>query len=361
MEDITERKNAEAERERLETQLRQAQKLEAIGTLAGGIAHDFNNILAAILGYGEMAQKDCAEGSAQRRHIDAAISAALRAKSLVERILAFSRSGMGERVPVHVQSVVVEALEQLAASLPPAVQLEQDLEAGDAAVLGDPTQVHQVVMNLCANAVQAMRAGGTLSVMLDHALAEAPCVSTTQLAPGAYVALAVRDTGTGIAPQVLERIFDPFFTTKEVGVGTGLGLSLVHGIVTDLGGGIDVHSRVGAGSTFTVYLPWHGSAQAAEAVHEAMAGGGGETVLLVDDEEALVRLGEEMIAELGYEPVGFTSSAAALEAFREPERFDAVLSDEAMPDMTGSELAREIRGIRPDIPIVLMSGYVTPR
>ena len=361
MEDITQRKNAEAERERLEGQLRQAQKLESIGTLAGGIAHDFNNILAAILGYGEMAQKDAAEGSAQRRHIDAAISAGMRAKSLVERILAFSRSGMGERVPVHVQSVVVEALDQLAGSLPAHITLEQRLDVGDAAVLGDPTQVHQVVMNLCANAVQAMRTQGTLTVTLERVELSAPRCATSVLPDGVYVRLGVKDTGSGISPQVLERIFDPFFTTKEVGVGTGLGLSLVHGIVTDLGGGIDVDSRPGAGSTFTVYLPWRSTVQAPEAaVEPAVVNGDGETVLLVDDEEALVRLGEEMIAGLGYEPVGFTSSTAALEAFRaSPGRFDAVLSDEAMPDMTGSELAKEIRAIRGDIPIVLMSGYVT--
>jgi len=168
-------------------------------------------------------------------------------------------------------------------------------------------------------------------------------------------------TGTGIAPQVLERIFDPFFTTKSAGLGTGLGLSLVHGIVADLGGGVELESKVGVGSTFTVYLPRHGSAQATEAQGEPVAGGRGETILLIDDEETLVRLGEEMMAELGYEPVGFASSAAALESFRDgPQRFDAVLSDEAMPEMTGSELAREIRRIRPDIPIVLMSGYVTP-
>jgi CheY-like chemotaxis protein len=185
-------------------------------------------------------------------------------------------------------------------------------------------------------------------------------VATSVLSSGRYVRLRVRDTGTGIAAHVLERVFDPFFTTKEVGVGTGLGLSLVHGIVTDLGGGVEVESRVGEGSTFTVYLPWQSAVAPPATVDEPVANGAGETVLLVDDEEPLVRLGEEMIAELGYEPVGFTSSTAALETFREsPERFDAVLSDEAMPDMTGSELAKELRTIRPDIPIVLMSGYVT--
>jgi PAS domain S-box-containing protein len=360
MENITARKNAEAQRDRLEVQLRQAQKLEAIGTLAGGIAHDFNNILAAILGYGEMAQKDAPEGTAQRRHIDAAISAGMRAKSLVERILAFSRSGMGERVPVHVQSVVLEALELVGASLPGGVTLQRELGAPEAAVLGDPTQVHQVVMNLCANSVQAMKSRGTITVSLDVVDVDELIVATSVLAGGRYVRLRVRDTGSGIPAHVLERIFDPFFTTKEVGVGTGLGLSLVHGIVTDLGGGIDVESRPGQGAAFTVYLPWQGVVAAPETAAESIEPGAGETILLVDDEETLVRLGEEMIAGLGYEPVGFTSSAAALATFREsPQRFNAVLSDEAMPDMTGSELAREIRKIRPDIPIVLMSGYVT--
>jgi PAS domain S-box-containing protein len=360
LENITSRKNAEAQRDRLEEQLRQAQKLEAIGTLAGGIAHDFNNILAAILGYGEMAQKDAPEGTAQRRHIDAAISAAMRAKSLVERILAFSRSGIGERVPVHVHSVVTEALDLVAASLPNGVQLERRLAAENAAVLGDPVQVHQVVMNLCANAIQAMRSKGAITVALDQVDLKEKIVSTSVLAGGRYVRLRVQDTGVGIPAHVLERIFDPFFTTKQVGVGTGLGLSLVHGIVTDLGGGIDIESRVGAGSTFTVYMPWHGAVAAPAPVAESIPPGAGETILLVDDEETLVRLGEEMIAQLGYEPVGFTSSVAALQTFRAtPERFNAVLSDEAMPDMTGSELALEIRKIRPDIPIVLMSGYVT--
>jgi PAS domain S-box-containing protein len=361
--DITERKRAEAERERLESRLLQAKKLEAIGTLAGGIAHDFNNILSAILGYGEMAQKGTQPGSALKRHVDAIMAAGLRAKSLVERILAFSRSGIGERAPVRVQPVVAEALELARASLPAHVKLASALNTGNAALLGDPTQIHQVVMNLCANAAQAMKAAGTLSVTLDVVERPESIAATSALAAGRYIRLAVSDTGAGIPEAIRERIFDPFFTTREVGVGTGLGLSLVHGIVTDLGGGIDVQSHEGEGTTFTVYLPEcdAGAADAASARAEALPGGAGETILFVDDEEALVQLGEEMIAALGYEPVGFTSSAAALEAFRaEPERFAAVLSDESMPGMTGSELARAIRGLRADVPIVLMTGFVTP-
>jgi PAS domain S-box-containing protein len=358
--DIDAQKRAEAALRESQAQLLQAKKLEAIGTLAGGIAHDFNNILSAILGYGEMAQKDSAEGTPLRRHIDAAMSAGMRAKSLVERILAFSRSGIGERRPVNVQAVVGEALDLVESSLPTGVRLERTLSAGDAAVLGDPTQIHQVVMNLCTNSVQAMRTKGTLAVSLDLVEKGGSVAATSALPGGAYVRLAVRDTGSGIAPGLLERIFDPFFTTKEVGVGTGLGLSMVHGIVTDLGGGIDVDSRPGEGSTFTVYLPRSGSAAATTNIEEVVPNGAGETVLLVDDEEGLVRLGEEMIASLGYEPVGFASATVALETFRaSPERFDAVLSDEAMPDMTGSELAREIRAIRPDVPVVLMSGFVS--
>jgi PAS domain S-box-containing protein len=362
VEDITDRKNAEAERDRLESQLRQSQKLEAMGTLAGGVAHDFNNILAAILGYGEMAQRDARDGTAIRRHIDAAMSAGMRAKALVERILAFSRSGMGERVPVNVQSVVSEALESIAASLPPEVRLVRRLQAGDAAVQGDPTQLHQVVMNLCTNAVQAISSAGVVSVYVETVkLAEERSLTTSTLAPGNYIRLQVADTGTGIAPQVIERIFDPFFTTKELGVGTGLGLSLVHGIVSDLCGGIDIQSEVGFGSTFSVYLPCQGSIAEAAVAEEPVVNGAGQTILLVDDESMLVELGEEMLADLGYEPVGFTSSLAALESFSAaPERFDAVLSDEAMPSMTGSELAIEIRKLRADIPIVLMSGYATP-
>ena len=216
-------------------------------------------------------------------------------------------------------------------------------------------------MNLCSNAVQAIDGEGRVSVAIDTlVLSEARLVTTCNLPRGEYVRLCIADTGSGIDPKVIDRIFDPFFTTKSVGVGTGLGLSLVHGIVTDLGGGIEVENRPGAGASFTVYVPRQGEVAAPATIEESTGAGGGETIMLVDDETSLVRLGEEMMAELGYEPVGFSSSTAALESFRDaPDRFDAVLSDEAMPGLTGSELAEQIHQIRPDIPIVLMSGFAT--
>ena len=358
--DITARKNAEAERERLEIRLRQSQKMEAMGTLAGGIAHDFNNILGAILGYGELAQNGAPEGSNVRRHLDNVMHAGGRAKALVERILAFSRSGVGERDLINVRAAIEETLELLATSLAPGVRLDKRLEAGDAAIIGDATQLHQVTMNLCTNASQAMKHGGVLDVALDRAeVAESRRLSHGNLGPGLYVRLCVSDTGSGIPPHVLGRMFDPFFTTKVAGEGTGLGLALVHGIVTDLGGAIDVCTTVGQGTTFTIWLPLAGETAARSAeVAIALPRGHGQTVMIVDDEKALVALAEEMLAELGYEPIGFTSSVAALDTFREaPERIDIVLTDETMPALIGTDLAREISLLRPDIPIVLMSGY----
>ena len=358
--DVTAEKQAQLDKERLEGQLRQSQKMEAIGTLAGGIAHDFNNILGAILGYGELAQQHCTESSAVRRYLDNVMHAAGRAKTLVDRILGFSRSGLGERVPVNVQSVIEETLEMLEASLPMGIRLEKRLEAGDSAVIGDATRLHQVAMNLCTNAVQAMRHGGVLSVVLQRVeLTERQSVSRGTLEPGLYARLDISDTGNGIPPEVFERMFDPFFTTKGVGEGTGLGLSLVHGIVTDLGGTIDVISKVAEGTRFEIWLPVAGeiSKPATEAERD-LARANGETVMIVDDERPLVELTEEMLAKLGYEPVGFNSSSAALQAFQaQPERFDIILTDEAMPELTGTVLAREIRRVRPTIPIVLMSGY----
>ncbi len=358
--DVSARKNAEIEKERLESQLRQSQKMEAMGTLAGGIAHDFNNILGAILGYGELAQKAAPDGSIVRRYLDNVMHAGGRAKALVERILAFSRSGMGEKGPVNVQAVIDETLELLAASMPPNIRLDKHLDAGDAAILGDATQLHQVAMNLCTNALQAMENGGVLDVGLDREdVTQNRRLSHGSLVPGAYVRLRVSDTGGGIPPHVIDRMFDPFFTTKGVGEGTGLGLSLVHGIVSDLGGAIDVRTTVGDGTIFTIWLPISGEARAPSAkVDTSSPHGQGQTVLIVDDEKPLVALGEEILAELGYEPVGFSSSTEALAAFREtPQRFDIVLTDETMPELIGTALAREMQLLRPDIPIVLMSGY----
>ena len=358
--DITGRKNAEAEKERLATQLRQSQKMEAVGTLAGGIAHDFNNILGAILGYGELAQKEAGEGTAMRRYVDNVMHAGGRAKALVERILAFSRSGVGERRRVNVQAVVEETLEMLSASLPRDVRLVRKLEAGDAAIMGDATQLHQVVMNLCTNAFHAMHSGGTLEVALDRVqLAGQRTLSQGTIDAGDYVRLCVSDTGSGIPAAVLDRMFDPFFTTKPVGGGTGLGLSLVHGIVYDLGGTIHVRTAAGRGTTFEIWLPSAGEAAAPppEATSE-LPRGDGQIVMVVDDELALVALTEEMLAGLGFEPIGFSSSAQALDAFRAtPGRFDIVLSDETMPEMVGTDLARALLQIRPDLPIILMSGY----
>jgi PAS domain S-box-containing protein len=359
-EDISERKQADADKERLEVQLRQSQKMEAMGALAGGIAHDFNNILGAILGYGELAEKAAPEGSVVRRYVHNMMHAGGRGKSLVERILAFSRSGLSDRSPINVQAVIEETLELLAGSLAPTVRLEKQLEAGNAAVIGDATQLHQVAMNLCTNALQAMENVGLLEVTLDRAdVTQRSRLSHGDLAPGVYVRLRVTDTGSGIPPHVLDRMFDPFFTTKGAGEGTGLGLSLVHGIVADLAGSIDVRTTLGGGTTFTVWLPIRGEATvpSVEIVTEVPRGRG-QSVMVVDDERSLVALAEEMLAALGYEPIGFSSSRAALAAFRAaPQRFHIVLTDETMPELIGTDLAREIRLLRPDIPIVLTSGY----
>ncbi len=364
--DVTDRHFAEDELQRMEHQLRQAQRLEAMGTLAGGIAHDFNNLLGAILGYGEMALRDVPAGSRLRRDLDSIMIAGERGRALVDRILAFSRSGMGERVAVRVEEVVRETIGLFASKLPGSVAVETQLQAGRATVMGDATQIHQVLMNLVSNAAQAMPSGGTLRVALDFAHSDVPrAVTTGLIAARDYVVLEVADTGSGIPAAILERIFDPFFTTKDVGVGTGLGLSLVHGIVTGLGGAIDVTTTVGQGSVFRVYLPAAGDVIGVDKSRKRTPTttktrrGARERVLVVDDEEALVGLVTETLTELGYAPTGFTASAAALAAFlADPKQFDAVVTDESMPGMSGSELIRRVRQIRPTVPILLVSGYL---
>ncbi|WP_166618203.1 ATP-binding protein [Paraburkholderia madseniana] len=360
VEDVTQRREDEAARRQLESQLRQSQKLEALGTFAGGIAHDFNNILGAILGYGERALDAIEEGTPERRYIEQVLNAGDRARSLVERILTFSRSGITTRMPVHLQPVVMETIELLKVRLPETVQLEVRLDARDAFVAGDPAHMHQVVMNLCSNAIHAMPDGGTLRVELALQHLDTPrSLSHGAVGSGEFVRLTVRDTGVGISPDLLERIFNPFFTTRKAGEGTGLGLSLVEGIVREYSGAVDVRSVVGAGTHFDVYLPVIDAVAVSVSRHEAaLPHGDGQTVLLVDDEEALVALGEEVLAELGYEPIGFVSSEAAWQAFSaSPQRFDAVITDQTMPGITGLELATRIRAARPDVPVILASGY----
>jgi PAS domain S-box-containing protein len=361
--DISERRLADAERDKLETRLRQAVKLEAIGTMAGGIAHDFNNILAAILGYGDMARNAAAEGSTLKRYVGNVLAAAHRAKALIDQILTYSRSNRGQRTVVNVDEVVVETLDLVRVSLPQDIELDTTLSVRRAAVIADPTHIHQLIMNLCRNAEHAMSAGGKLTVSLDVIDANEDAALSHGLLPaGHYIRLRVEDTGCGMTPEVTARIFEPFFTTRESGAGTGLGLALVQGIVTDLGGAINVASRPGLGSTFDVYLP-RSDAEAIEKADYAvpLPRGHGERVLLVEDEKPLMLLTEEMLAALNYEPAGFIRPSEALEEFRaDPTRFDAVVLDQLMPGMTGTELARQMRQLRADVPVVLISGYTGP-
>jgi signal transduction histidine kinase/ActR/RegA family two-component response regulator len=355
--------HSERERRELEEQsrrLRQAAKMEAMGRVAAAIAHDFNNILGAILGHGDLAQMKLPKYSPERRHVDEAMRAAARGKGLVEQILAFSRRDQNARAPMRVQAVVEEALALLGPSVGEHVRVEHVLDAADAAVIGDATQLHQAVMNLCTNAVQAIPHHGVVTVKLARAQVDRHlALSHGALATGDYVRLEVSDTGAGIRPAALERLFEPFFTTKGSGKGTGLGLSLVHAIVADLGGAIDVATEVGVGTTFTIWLP---AASGAPEFHAEprrdLPRGDGQAVMVVDDDEVLVGVAEEMLIELGYRPTGFHSSVAALRLLRaEPGRFEVVLIDEMMSELSGTGLAAEIRRLRPDLPILLMSGY----
>ena len=353
-----------SERKRLEAQLRQAQKMEAIGTLAGGIAHDFNNILTAILGYTELAQDDIGKDSHAWSYLHEVRKAGLRAKTLVQQILTFSRRTEQPRMLVQLPVLIKEALALLRASLPSTIEIRQAIPQDVCPVLADPTQLHQVLLNLCANAAHAMReTGGRLEVRLEAvAVDEQVTAQPPELQPGPYVCITVTDTGHGMPPEVIDRIFEPFFTTKGPGEGTGMGLALVHGIITNHGGTVRVASGVGQGTTFTVYLPCSADlgqdqiAQVGSLLTDVPTGA--ERVLLVDDEVVLVHLGEAILRRLGYEVVACSSSTEALEVFRAaPQRFDLVVTDQTMPHMTGEKLAQALRRLRPDIPIILCTGF----
>ena len=347
------------ERYQMESLFRQTQKMEAVGTLAGGIAHDFNNILAAIIGYTELVK-----GKLQQRelhhYLEQVLRASERAKNLVTQILAFSRKADKEIKPVDISSLTTEALRLLRATIPSTIEIRQEITQEVCEVLADPIQLHQVIMNLCTNAAHAMRErGGVLEVSLSKAEITPEMLPLyPDLNPGPYVKLRVNDTGTGIRPDVMGKIFDPFFTTKKVGEGTGLGLSVVYGIVKECGGAVAVQSELGKGSKFSIYLPAieHGAELTGEPA--STIPGGKERVIFVDDENILAEMGREMLEGLGYEVIAATSSASVLEIFRaQPDRFDLVITDMTMPGMTGKELATELLGIRSDIPIILCTGY----
>jgi PAS domain S-box-containing protein len=346
----------------LENQIRQSQKMEAMGTLAGGIAHDFNNILSAIVGYAELATLNAKGNTTAQRNLEEVLVAGQRAKELVQQILAFSRQTESERQPLDLQTVVKEVCKFLRASLPATIDIRQHFPKAPTIILGDPIQMHQVVMNLCANAEHAMRKeGGVLELTVEHVTGEMTGRDKeSDLTGDSHVRLTVRDTGAGMTPEVALRIFDPFFTTKGVGEGTGMGLAVVHGIVSSHGGCIDVQSEPGQGTTFTIDFPeieaksTKGEKKPVE--QEFLMGHG--NILFVEDEEPLARLGEEAMRGLGYEVSVRTSSLEALEAFRaDPLRFDAVVTDQTMPNMTGEALSRALLQIRPDVPIILCTGF----
>jgi PAS domain S-box-containing protein len=363
--DITARKKSEEEKDRLEVQLRQAQKMEAIGTLAGGIAHDFNNILGAIFGCVELALKERYNHRKLVSHLEETLKAAERARELVRQILTFSRQSEPQQKPVHLDVIIRESMNLVRASLPATIEIRQHIR-GFGLIFGDPTQIQQIIMNLCSNAGHAMREkGGVLMVSLEDVnLGSQDLTDDVELPSGPYVRLTVKDTGCGMDEATLERIFDPYFTTKGAREGTGLGLALVHGIVKSMGGAVKVEAAPGQGSTFQVYLPRLTTPQisglepppAAAGPEESL--GLHERILFVDDEEVLVRMGSRLLKSLGYEVTATTSSLEALKLFHEnPDTFDLVITDQTMPQMTGDQLAKEIMEIRQGMPVILCTGF----
>jgi PAS domain S-box-containing protein len=359
--DITERKEAEDERKKLQSQLQQAQKMEAIGTLAGGIAHDFNNILGAVLGYAEMARDDCPAGSQVARDLDQVIKASHRAKDLVKQILAFSRQADNAPIAVQPAIIIKESLKMLRSSLPSTIAIHQDLAADTGPILADPTQIHQIIMNLCTNAFHAMEeSGGILSVLLEtRRLGESDLTDHLLSKPGDFIHIAIGDTGQGIAPEIRDKIFDPFFTTKEIGKGTGMGLSIVHGIVKSYGGFVSCDSQLGKGTVFHITLPVLPADHALPQTETVeIIPIGSERILFVDDEPMLSEKGQSMLQRLGYHVTIRRSRLEALSSFQnQPKAYDLVITDQTMPGMTGIDMARRMLQIRPDLPIILCTGY----
>ncbi len=358
--DVTDRVRAQQEKEEAETQLRQANKMDAIGSLAGGIAHDFNNILTAIIGFTSLAEETLPQGSPQKEHLKSALEASERARDLVRQILDFSHMGDRRSVVVDMTRVVRDALRLLRATIPSSIEIRQVIAEDSGRVLADSTQIQQIIINLCTNAYQAIETPpGLIEVSLKAVTVDTQISGTTMDLPeGSYVELTVADNGGGIDPAICARIFDPFFTTKEIGEGTGLGLSVVHGLVRKQGGAITVQSERGKGARFAVYFPRiEGVEEEANQAAEAPSRGS-EHILFVDDEETIVLVAGAMLEAGGYQVTGRTGGVEALEVFRaRPEQFDAAVLDVTMPNMTGVELAAKLMSIRPDLPVILTTGF----
>ncbi len=358
--DITDRILLAQERGNLEGQLVRAQKMEAIGTLAGGIAHDFANILMPILGYTELALNRLEAGDESREYLSQVMRAAHRANDLVKQILTFSRQDEEERHPVILSLILKEVLQLLRSTLPTTIEIRQKIDTGCRPVAASPTQMHQVMMNLCTNAYHAIgEEGGVIDVSMEMVDLDA---DITQLHPhlneGAHVRISVSDTGHGIDKATIDKIFEPFYTTKPQGKGTGLGLSVVHGIIANHGGAISVHSEPGKGTVFRIFLPVMERYAELDVPESRKPQEGTESILFVDDEPQIATLGKEMLEKFGYTVTVRTSAMEALEAFRgNPDRFDIVITDQTMPNMTGVRLATELARIRPHIPVILISGF----
>jgi signal transduction histidine kinase len=352
--DITAQKN-------MENRLQAAQRLEAIGTLAGGIAHDFNNILSPILGYTELVLEDINPESLSFKNLTQVYKAANRAKELVQQILTFSRQSGTEAKPIKIQVIVKESLKFLRASIPSTIEFNLQIDDDCRPVMADPTQIHQLIMNLCSNAYQAMvNQPGVLGVRLtEREILPSDPRENAGLTPGTYVLLSVSDTGHGMDSTLIQRIFEPFFTTREKSLGTGMGLSVVHGIVTDHRGYIDVQSEPGKGSRFEVYLPLIKQEKVSlMEIPSPEIYAGNEHIFLVDDEKDIVFLIKQMLESYGYKVTTRTSSLEAVQAFEnQPEKYDLVITDQSMPNMTGEELARRLIRIRPQLPILLCTGF----
>ncbi len=357
--DITERIMAQKENQQLESSLRKAQRLETIGTLAGGIAHDFNNILTPILGYAEMGVMSLTNNESQQEYFNEISKAAERAKNLVAQILTFSKTQENTQNIVSVQEIVDEALKLLRPSIPSTITIEKHLDNTCRNILADPSQIHQVILNLCTNAFHAMEdSGGTLTIELKEIIPDTRLLKQLpKLHANSYVKLSISDTGIGMSERTIERIFEPFFTTKSVNKGTGLGLSVVHGIITSFKGEITVESESEKGTTFSVYLPVVNEQVVQTALSEFCAKGYGR-ILFVDDEPTVLKMITMMITKLGFKVQALSSPLQAIELFRKnPEHFDLLITDLTMPEMTGIELAEEMHKISPQLPVILMTGY----